>query len=118
MAVIGTPMSGLSGYQQMQVWSAKRASANDDYRSNMEQMTSALTGSSGALTGGFTSNEAWSSAIFGATSSALSDEETLMAQIIYKRVSAEQQAQAEKQSAQLGALSDLADMSDLSDLFA
>ena len=45
MSVIGTPMTGLTGYQQMQVWSAKRADAADDYRTNMESLTAGLTGS-------------------------------------------------------------------------
>ena len=107
MSVIGTPMTGLSSYQQMQVWSAKRASAADDYQSNNESLTSALTGSSGSLSSGFTSNDTLSSALFGSVGDALSDEETLMAQVIYARISKEQAAKQDAAIKSLGNLSDL-----------
>ena len=107
MSVIGTPMTGLTGYQQMQVWSAKRASAADDYRSNMESLTSSLTGSTGALSSGFTSNDTLSSALFGSVGSNLSGEETLMTQIISTRLAREQAEKTAKQAAQLGDIGSL-----------
>jgi len=110
MSVIGTPMSGLSGYQQMQVWSAKRQAANQDYQSNMASLSSSLTGSTGpASTGSFVSNDTLSSALFGSVSDNLSGEETLVAQIVKTRLAREQQEKAAKQLAQIDAAGSLLD---------
>lgn len=110
MSVIGTSMSGLSGYQQMQVWSAKRAAAAQDYQANMASLSSALTGSTGpASTGSFVSNDTLSSALFGSVDSNLSSEETLMAQIIKTRLAREQQEKAAKQLALIDSAGSLLD---------
>lgn len=110
MSVIGTPMSGLSGYQQMQVWSAKRQSAAQDYQANNEALSTALTGSAGpASTGSFVSNDTLSSALFGAVGDNLSGEETLMAQIIKTRLAREQQEKSAKQLALIDSAGSLLD---------
>jgi hypothetical protein len=104
-----TPVSGsLSPYEQMQAWSAKRASAMDTYTSQNEQLTASLSGSTDAFSsmmgsnkgsGYFVSNELMSSAIFSAVSNT-NAEETLMANIIYTRIMKENAAKAEKQASQ------------------
>jgi len=107
-----------SGWDQMQAWSARRASAYNTYQTQTATLTASLSGSSDSvstlgslLSGGsssapstFMSNDVLSSSLFDYTANILSAEETLIAQKVYTRVMAEHAKSTEGQDDQLAAL--------------
>src|SRR5262245_57836871 len=95
-------LSGMSAYEQMQAWSARRSAAYQTFQSQNSVAASAIGGAgttlTAMLTGGsdtkstFILNEALSSSLYGNVSNNLSAEETLMTNIIYTRIMKEQAA--------------------------
>jgi len=111
-------ISGMSGWDVMQSWSAKRAAAASEDAAQDSAMSSALLGggSSGdpisdMLTGGsssssssFMTNDTLSSSLFGSVSDNLTNEEDLMANVIRTRLAKEQAASSSGSGDELAAL--------------